>query len=360
MSRDPPVDPWTLRLKAALRASALPWADITPEPLADTGLAHRHLRLPGTGVLARVPKQSQMGWSPLDNLAYQAACFERMAASGHTPRLHGVLPPSVHLPRGALLVDEIVGRPARLPEDLPAIASALAAIHVLDLPDPSERAPLQDETDALAALLREIDTQAGFLDHHALAAPGRTSIRAMLSDVRARAADWQAPPRRLIAFDAHPGNYIVRPDGSAVLVDLEKARYALPALDLAHATLYTSTTWDMTHRVALDVQTIADTYRHWQAALGPDIAGSPASWLLLRQAMWLWSVTWCAKWQASAAHQPDVQKRGEDWSSALSDSALVNHVRERVSHYLAPSTVEQVMAGFDELAVDLSRPTLAQ
>ena len=83
--------------------------------MADKGLAHWHFRLPGTGWIARVPKQSQMNLPAEANLAYQSACFVRAAPSGHTPKLLGVLSPSEHLPRGALLVEEIVGRPARLP-----------------------------------------------------------------------------------------------------------------------------------------------------------------------------------------------------------------------------------------------------
>lgn len=320
----------------------------------DTGLAHLHMRLSGTGVLARVPKQSQMQLPAHENLAYQAACFERMSVSAHTPRLFGVLAPSVDLPRGALLVEEIVGRPACLPNDLPAIASALAAIHGIAVPGPADRSPLLDEPDALAALLRDIDDQAVYLANAQLDPHSRSRITATLEEVRARGSDWRTPPRRLIAFDAHPGNFVVRADGSAVLVDLEKSRYALPALDVAHATLYTSTTWDVRHRVALDAATIALTYRQWQACLGHDAAGHPDSWLLLRRAMWLWSVTWCAKWQATAGRAPDVDTKGEDWSTALSTDTLVDHVRERVGHYHAPATIELVMSGFDALAVELA------
>ena len=80
-----------------------------------------------------MPKQSQVGLLPDAHLAYEAACFERAQAGGRSPRLHGTLPPSPALPHGALLVDEIVGRPARLPADLPALVEALAALHRLPL-----------------------------------------------------------------------------------------------------------------------------------------------------------------------------------------------------------------------------------
>ena len=71
------------RLARVLGRGLPRWRDAVLEPLPDTGLAHSHVRLVGHGVLARVPKQSQMALSPVGNLAYQAACFERAAAGGH-------------------------------------------------------------------------------------------------------------------------------------------------------------------------------------------------------------------------------------------------------------------------------------
>jgi len=118
------ADDITDRLRLALQAAGHPGAAGVLERLRDKGLAHDHVRIVGTGSLARMPKQSQMGLGALDNLAYQRACFERAAAGGHTPALLGWLPPSQHLPRGALLVHEVVGRAARLPADLGAIAAA--------------------------------------------------------------------------------------------------------------------------------------------------------------------------------------------------------------------------------------------
>jgi hypothetical protein len=94
-------------LRHALAAAGLPGASGPIETLTDTGLAHLHLRLFGTGWLARVPKQSQIGLEAAAHLAYEAACFERASGSGHVPRLHAVLPPAPGLPRGALLVDEV-------------------------------------------------------------------------------------------------------------------------------------------------------------------------------------------------------------------------------------------------------------
>ena len=336
------------RLRRALQAARSPWAGATLQPMADKGLAHHHVRLVGSGAIARLPKQSQMGLDTQAALDYQAACFERAGASGATPQLMGRLPPSDALPRGGLLVQEIVGRSVRLPQDLPAIAIALAALHALPLPAPAHRAPLRHDADPLQALRDEIDAQANHLDSAGLDAPSCARIEAQRAALQ-RCCDRAARPlRRLIAFDAHPGNFVVQDDGRAVLVDLEKARYSSCALDLAHATLYTSTTWDVDVHAELTLDQIAGTYDAW-ASHTEAAAVERTWWLPLRAAMWLWSVTWCAKWRALSARSARTDARGEDWSQHLSDAALVAHVRDRVDCYLSAAVIERIAEEFAAL-----------
>lgn len=335
------------RLRQTLRAAGHAAAQAPLESLPDKGLAHDHVRLVGTGLLARVPKQSQMDLGAADNLAYQRACFERAAASGHTPRLHGTLPPSAALPRGALLVEEIAGRPARLPQDLGAIAQAMAGWHRLPLPAPDRLGPLLHAGDPLTALLQEIGQQATHLPAAGLAPEVLRRIEAGLAGLRKRCERADRPARTLIAFDGHPGNFLVRADGSAVLVDLEKCRYAYPGLDLAHATLYTSTTWDVaTHAVLTDGEVLG-FYAAWGRAAGPQADAAMAWHGPLRRAMWLWSVTWCAKWRVLAHRERKAGADGEDWSAERSEAALVAHVRDRVDHYLSLAVVQRVVDGFD-------------
>ncbi|WP_300653347.1 hypothetical protein [Hydrogenophaga sp.] len=335
------------RLRSALQAAGHPAADQPLVPLPDKGLAHDHVRLQGTGWLARIPKQSQLGLAALDNLHYQRACFERAAASGHTPVLHGVLPPSEHLPRGALLVQAIEGRPARLPHDLPALAAALAALHALPLPEAAARAPLLNAADPLRSLAHEIDAQAAHLGAAGLPAPVMAAIEGERRRLQALLERSDRPARCLVAFDAHPGNFIVQPDGRAVLVDLEKCRYAHPGLDLAHATLYTSTTWDVDTQAVLTAYEVLDFYAAWAEAVGSTASGAQAWHGPLRRAMWLWSITWCAKWRALSSASARAGGDGEDWSSERSEAALVAHVRNRVDHYLGPAVMAEVLDGFD-------------
>jgi aminoglycoside phosphotransferase (APT) family kinase protein len=350
-SRPDDDDALLAALRRALQLARSPWADAPLARLHDKGLAHHHVRLGASGVLARVPKHSQMGLGAADNLAYEAACYRRAAASGHVPRVHGLLPVSTALPHGALLVEEIVGRSARLPEDLEAIADAFAAIHTLPLPDgdAATRAPLLDAADPLAALRDEIEAQAAYLDAAALQPAARAAIDATRQRFARECERAARPPRRLIAFDGHPGNFLLRPeDGRAVLVDLEKARYSHPPLDLAHATLYTSTTWDVDSRAELSVAEVVAFYERWQRAC--DIGPALRPWFVpLRAAMWLWSVTWCAKWRVLSPRAAHAGADGEDWSAEHSSDALVAHVRERVDCYLGVGAVERVCAETEEL-----------
>jgi hypothetical protein len=81
---------------------------------------------------------------------------------------------------------------------------------------------------------------------------------------------------------------------------------------------------------------VAQGYATWRSALGAG-AGQAADWLAWRRAMWLWSVTWCAEWQA------------RDAAGGGAVDALSRHVRGRVEHYLDPLTVNRVADGFDAL-----------
>ena len=366
----PVADTLLISLHAALGAQGSRWADAPLARLKDKGLAHDHVRLYGTGVLARIPKQSQLQLTAQDNLTYQRACFERASAAGHAPHLLDVLPTSLHLPRGALLVEEIAGRNATLPGDLALIVQALASIHALPLPDVADRHPLINAPDPLQAMLDEVSEQARYAPAAAVGGHVEPVIHAELARLRNACAQNERPQRHLIAFDGHPGNFIIRakvqgqadhrdefPSSSpaemrseAVLVDLEKCRYSYPGLDLAHATLYTSTTWDLDSHAVLDVAEVVNAYAAWNAAMGAPAAHAAKAWHVpLRRAMWLWSITWCAKWRALADAAAHVSVDGEDWSAEHSGSVLVTHVRGRVDHYLSPSVVERVLQEFDAL-----------
>jgi Ser/Thr protein kinase RdoA (MazF antagonist) len=257
---------------------------------------------------------------------------------------------SPQLPRGALLVEEIDGRPASLPADLVAIAGALAAIHALSVPAAGARGPLASPHDPLLALAEEIGAQAAYVPKAQLEAQVRQALQEELQALASLKHKGGRPGVQLVSFDAHPGNFLMRAEGNAVLVDLEKCRYSYPGLDLAHATLYTSTTWDVASRAVLSLPEVCAFYRAWERAVGPAVADAARPWhVALRRAMWLWSITWCCKWRVLSGHAAAPEAGGEDWSADKSDAQLIAHVRGRVDHYLSSPAVRLVRQELDAL-----------
>ena len=156
-------------------------------------------------------------------------------------------------------------------------------------------------------------------------------------------------PVTLVATDTHPGNYVVRDDGRAFIVDLEKALYGAPGIDLAHCTLYTSTTWDLEAGVEVAPADVADFYRYYLGSLPPALALELEPWLMpLRRLTWLRSTTWSAKWRVQSRKERVEAKHAapatEDWSAENRDAALIAHVEGRTRAYLSAEIVERIRA----------------
>ena len=332
--------PATAGLLSGLRAD-----DILP--MREKGVAHAHYLLQRYGLLLRVPKLSQWALAPVDNLAYQEACFRRAEPSGVTPRLHAVLPVDRDLPRGALLVEAIAGRPPRLPDDLPALAAALARLHALDLPPARERPPLADHSRSgpIVGTLAVIERQAPALEADGMAAATRGALLAELAWARRLAAATPVAdqPIALVGTDTHPGNFILRANGEraageAVLVDLEKALYGSPAIDLAHCSLPTSTTWDLDIQTVLSRDEIVAFYRCYLDHVGPEEAARLRPLLAVsRRLTWLRTMMWCVRWRVAAATSPD-------WSERRVDPVLLAHIRSRVAAFFEPEMVAATRA----------------
>jgi hypothetical protein len=320
------------------------------QPMKVGGIAHDHVRIAGRGAVLRLPRLSQFGLDPADNLAYQAAGFTRAQPSGRTPRLIAVLPAEPDLLYGALVVEEIVGRRVRLPDDLAAIAEALARIHELPLPPAPMRPPLRDHQDPVAATLAVILAQAEHLRDARLRPDALGAIAEELGWARQFAGEIAggmvkaAQPVALVATDTHPGNFLIDGDGRAVLVDLEKMLYGAPAIDLAHATLYTSTTWEREVAAVLSVEQTARFYRAYLDERPAEIAAALKPWLLpMRRITWLRTITWMIRWRAVSAARPDDPALGP-WSRSRLATDLVAHMLARIDDFTDPATIARIRA----------------
>jgi hypothetical protein len=331
---------------AGLRA--LPgFGDVAPddlEPMPVKGLVHAHIRIRGRGLVLRVPRLSHFGHDPVRSLEYQAACFERAWPSGATPRLHGVIPVQPGIPNGALVVEEIIGRALVLPGDLAAVAKCLAAIHVLPVPDAAACPPLALHADPVAATVAVIEAQAEYLPDTGFAREALARIEDEIDWARGFAAQCAGrdQPVTLVGTDTHPGNYLIDRAGRAVFVDLEKGLYGAPAIDLAHASVYTSTMWEPDSATALDGDDVAEFYRHYLACVPAALGDRIAPWFEpLRRLTWLRTTTWCAKWWVETARPA---RGASSWSADRLDRGHVAAVRARIRDYYDPATIDRIRA----------------
>src|SRR5437764_15087998 len=79
-------------------------------PMTAKGVNHDHYRLSGTGSVLRVPRATPWAGDASAQLAGEAAAFTRAEPAGVTPRFIAALPLMPELPRGALVVEALVGR----------------------------------------------------------------------------------------------------------------------------------------------------------------------------------------------------------------------------------------------------------
>lgn len=299
------------------------------------GRVHDHWRLDGCdpALMVRVPKLSHLGLRPRPALRYEAQAFRRAAPGGTTPRLHAILRVRPALPWGALVVDAVDGRPPHLPDDLAALGRALAGVHALPLPPPERRQPLLDPEDPVGYLLTVV---AGQLDpvRGRLAPAARRLLEHEIA-AAARAAPDARPEPRLALSDTHPGNFRIRPDGAAVMLDVERPLYDSPALDLAHASLPTSLAWDAAVTGAAGRTDLVGFHNAWAAAVPRALADAVRPHVLAyRRLVWLRTTSWACAWAAR-----------NDLASALASAepATAGPAR-RLARFVDPAMMEAARA----------------
>jgi aminoglycoside phosphotransferase (APT) family kinase protein len=329
-------------LRERPRFSSLTAEDL--EPLPATGTAHGHVRLPD-GLIARVAYAYEGDVSAAARLDTQAAAFRLMAASKCTPVLHDVLPPRPGLPGGALIVDRIVGHAPVLPRDLGAIAMSLAAMHSLKKPPASS--PILRQKNPFLETLDVVEQNAmRFLDKAVPDSGARAEIAGELRLMRglAPALAKRPQPLTIALADTHPGNFIVDADGIAWFVDLEKVHVGSPAIDLAHATLPTSTLWHPEVGQILTRGQVAGFYAHYLARIGKARAAALEPWLMpMRRLTWLRTTMFMARWRVQTRQPRDPDDPGQ-WSDAGLEPAMKVHLQARIDQCFDRESIRAIRA----------------
>jgi thiamine kinase-like enzyme len=302
------------------------------ETLPATGTAHGHVRL-RDGRLARVAYAYENDPTAAARLNMQAEAFRYLQPAGRTPSLHEVVAPQPGLPGGALIVDFIDGRAPRLPDELGAMAETLAKIHALPLPPadspiPRQKNPFLETLDAI-----ELNAMR-FLDKAVPDSGSRAEIAEELRLMRGMALAFAKRPQPLVVAlaDTHPGNFIVDRAGAAWFVDLEKVHVGSPAIDLAHATLPTSTLWHPDVGKLLTRDEVQAFYDSYLSRVTKKTAETLKPWLQpMRRLTWLRTTLFMARWRVETRAPRDPANAGQ-WSDSGLEPRMKQHIDARIEH----------------------------
>jgi aminoglycoside phosphotransferase (APT) family kinase protein len=312
------------------------------QALPATGTAHGHVRLKN-GLLARVAYAHEGDTSAAGRLQVQATAFRHLEPAGRTPKLHKVVEPRAGLPGGALVVDFVDGRPPRLPGELVAMAETLARIHTLPLPPAGSPIPRQENP--FLETLEGVETNAvRFLDKAVPDQGARAEIAEELRAVRglSPALARQAQPLTVALADTHPGNFIVDRAGIAWFVDLEKVHVGSPAIDLAHATLPTSTLWHPEVGALLSREDVVAFNESYLARIGGERAESLRPWIVpMRRLTWLRTTLFMARWRVETRAPRDPANTTQ-WSDAGLDPKMKGHIDARIDQCFSRETIRSI------------------
>jgi Ser/Thr protein kinase RdoA (MazF antagonist) len=314
------------------------------EELPATGTAHGHVRLKD-GRLARIAYAYEDDPTAAARLHLQAEAFRHLAAAGRTPKLHEVVEPRPGLPGGVLIVDFIQGRAPHLPDELEAMADTLARLHSLPLPASGSPIPRQDNP--FRTTLEVVEQGAErFLDKAVTEPDARAEIvdeLGLMRDLKAMLAD-RPQPLSIALADTHPGNFIVDRGGIAWFVDLEKVHVGSPAIDLAHATLPTSTVWHPDVGKILSAAEVKGFCDSYLSKIGEARATELRPWLQpMRRLTWLRTTMFMARWKVQTEAPRDPSDPSQ-WSDAGLSPSMRDHLRSRIALSFDRETIRSIRA----------------
>ena len=162
--------------------------------------------------------------------------------------------------------------------------------------------------------------------------PGsRAGIAEELAQVRGLSIARPQPLTMALA-DTHPGNFIVDRAGMAWFVDLEKVHVGSPAIDLAHATLPTSTLWHPDVGKLLTRDEVRAFYDSYLARFDGKTVETLKPWLTpMRRLTWLRTTVFMARWRVETRAPRDPTNPGQ-WSDQGLEPRMKQHIDARIDH----------------------------
>jgi aminoglycoside phosphotransferase (APT) family kinase protein len=225
------------------------------------------------------------------------------------------------------------------------MADTLARIHALPLPPAGSSIPRQ-ENPFVETLTAIEQNAARFLDKAVADPAARAGIAEELGLMRGMAADigQRRQPLSVALADTHPGNFLVDGKGIAWFVDLEKVHVGSPAIDLAHATLATSTLWHPDVGKVLSRDEVAGFYGQYLGKVGKRQAEALAPWLQpMRRLTWLRTTLFMARWRVQT-RAPRDPADATQWSDAGLAPAMKAHIDRSIDRCFQRETIQAIRA----------------
>ena len=305
-------------------------------PLRLRSLSHEHVRVSNFGVV-RMPitLPTDQHWTEWAD--FQARAYGTLGRAGLSPKFYASIDSCPALPFGGVLVSYAPGRLPRLPRDYPALARFLAKIHALPVP-PRDMCGLAYHSEPLLAVMQEVRDQAKYLSEAPISEGTRKMLEAELTWLDGFAqSGWVrmgAPPFGLTIGRAHSGDFVIKEDGEAVLLDVENLHYGLSILDVGALSIYPATVWDMGVKSDLDEADILDFNRHYLDALPGSFRAHYAPWLAVgRRLATLRLLTWCCLWLVRH------RRPGDQWAADKRPPGIMTHMLTQAQHFVSEPVV---------------------
>ena len=173
--------------------------------------------------------------------------------------------------------------------------------------------------------------------------PGaRAEIADELRAVRGLSLPLAQQPLTVALADTHPGNFIVDGAGIAWFVDLEKVHVGSPAIDLAHATLPTSTLWHPDVGVVLSRADVRAFQENYLARLAKQQAEALRPWIVpMRRLTWLRTTLFMARWRVETRALRDPTNTTQ-WSDSGLDPKMKRHIDARIDQCFERETIRSI------------------
>ncbi|WP_169943198.1 TIGR04282 family arsenosugar biosynthesis glycosyltransferase [Campylobacter sp. RM15925] len=220
----------------------------------------------GENFVFRINTKSQIGLK--NQIKYEYDALKILEISDVTPKPIRYFPPNLFLPRGAMSMQFLPGRPLRYDSDLDIASSMLAKIHSVKIPPKHSfiiaQRPLQvmmDECEKMSSI---------YLNSNFKKQNVSEFLQALIKGLKWFNLDREIKDPCIINTELNSGNFLINEGKKSYIIDWEKPIIGEKEQDLAHFLAPTTTFWKTD--VILDLEEMQNFLDKYECILPVDRA----------------------------------------------------------------------------------------